>query len=78
MLMRQGKLSEAIFHLTEAVRLKPDSAEAHNELGLALLATRQPEKSLPHFSKALSLKPGLAGAQENLRRAQRQIEGRPK
>lgn len=78
MLARQGKHSEAIAQLNEAVRLRPDSAEVHNNLGLLLLMTGQPEKSLPHFSAALRLKPDLAIAQDNLTRAQKQIDARSK
>src|SRR5664279_1321823 len=64
-LARQGKLSEAIAQLSEAVRIKPDSADVHNNLGLLLLMTGEPEKSLPHFSAALRLKPDLAIARDN-------------
>ena len=60
------------------MRLRPDNAEVHNNLGLLLLMTGQPEKSLPHFSTALRLKPGLTIAQDNLTRAQKQIEARSK
>jgi tetratricopeptide (TPR) repeat protein len=78
LLTRQAKLSEAILQLNEALRLKPDNADVHNNLGLLLLMTNQPEKSLPHFSAALRLKPDLAVAQDNLTRAQKQIDARPK
>jgi hypothetical protein len=43
-----------------------------------LLMTRQPEKSLPHFSAALRLKPNFTVARDNLERARRQIDGLPK
>jgi Flp pilus assembly protein TadD len=78
MLARQGKFSEATSQLSEALRLEPGNAEAHNNLGLVLLMAGQPEKSLPHFSAALRLKPNFAAASENLKRAQRQIDARPK
>jgi hypothetical protein len=64
--------------LNEPLRIKPDSDEAHNNLGLALLMTGQPEKSLPHFSAAQRLKPNFTAAQDNLARARRQIDGLPK
>lgn len=78
MLARQGKLSEATSQLSEALRLEPGNAEAHNNLGLVLLMAGQPEKSLPHFSAALRLKPNFTIASDNLKRAQRQIDARPK
>ena len=31
-LLRQGKRDDAVAHLTEAVRLKPDYADAHAQL----------------------------------------------
>jgi Tfp pilus assembly protein PilF len=77
-LARQGKHSEAIAQLTVATRLRPDNAEVHNNLGLLLLMTGQPEKSVPHFSAALRLKPDLAIAKDNLTRALKEIEARPK
>jgi tetratricopeptide (TPR) repeat protein len=78
MLARQGKHSEAVSQLTVAAHLRPDNAEVHNNLGLLLLMTGQPEKSLPHFSAALRLKPNLTAASDNLKRAQRQIDARQK
>jgi Tfp pilus assembly protein PilF len=78
MLARQGKFAEATAQLSEALRLEPNSADAHNNLGLVLLVSGQPEKSLPHFSAALRLKPNFTTASDNLKRAQRQIDARPK
>ena len=78
MLTRQGNLSEATAQLNEAVRLRPDSPEAHNDLGIALIMAGQPEGSLAHFSTALRLKPDFAVAQDNLRRAQKQLEAQQK
>jgi tetratricopeptide (TPR) repeat protein len=62
--------------LNEAIRLDPNIAEAHNNLGLVLLMQGNPEKSIPHFSTALRLKPDLKVAQDNLNRAQAQINAR--
>jgi Tfp pilus assembly protein PilF len=78
MLMRRKQLSEAATQLNEAIRLNPTSAEAHNNLGLVLLMQGRPEESVAHFSTALLLKPNLAIARDNLRRAQREIDARPK
>jgi protein O-mannosyl-transferase len=78
MLTRRKQLSEAATQLNEAIRLNPNSAEAHNNLGLVLLMEGRPEESVTHFSTALSLKPNFNTARDNLRRAQRQIDARPK
>jgi Flp pilus assembly protein TadD len=78
MLTRRKQFSEAATQLNEAIRLNPNSAEAHNNLGLILLMEGRPEESVAHFSMALSLKPNFNTARDNLRRAQRQIDARPK
>ena len=78
MLARQGKFAEATAQLTEALRLEPNSADSQNNLGLVLLMAGQPEKSLPHFSAALRLKPSFTAASDNLKRAQRESDARPK
>jgi Flp pilus assembly protein TadD len=68
-----GRTPEAIDQFHEALRLKPDSAEAHNTLGLALLGSGKARESIPEFETALRLKPELQGAADNLRRAQTQV-----
>jgi len=78
LLIHQGKPQEAIEQLNEALRLNPNSAEAHNNMGLVLMGQGKLEESIAQFSIALRLKPQLAIAQENLRRAQAQINARPK
>jgi len=59
--------SEAISHLEEAVRLKPDQADAHNNLGNAL--SKVPGNSaeaISEFEAALRLDPGMTEAHANL------------
>jgi len=69
-----GRIPEAIEQFHEALRLNPNNAETHANLGLALLASGKPRESIPEFEMALRLKPELTGAADNLRRAQAQIE----
>ena len=69
-----GRIPEAIEELHEALRMNPSSAETHNNLGLALLASDKPRESIPEFEVALHLKPELKDAAENLQRAQAQLE----
>jgi Flp pilus assembly protein TadD len=52
--------------LEEAVRLKPDYAEAHNNLGIALAQKAQIDEAISQFQEAIRLKPGYADAQNNL------------
>jgi tetratricopeptide (TPR) repeat protein len=53
--------------------LNPNNAEAHSNLGLALLASGKPRESVPEFEAALRLKPELKVAADSLRHAQAQL-----
>jgi len=64
--MRQGKLDEAVQHLDEALRIKPDLADAHCELGQALAKLGRLDEAVQHLTEALSLRPGYAEADNNL------------
>jgi Flp pilus assembly protein TadD len=70
MLARQGKAEEAMREIGEALRLDPGSADAHNNMGLVLLASGRARESIVHFDEALRLKPDFAVARRNLARAQ--------
>jgi tetratricopeptide (TPR) repeat protein len=50
----------------EALRIKPDYAEAHNNLGACLTSAGHDAEAIPEFQTALRLKPGLADAHFNL------------
>ncbi len=73
LMAHQGRLPEAVEQLNEALRLNPNSAEAHTTLGVVLLRSGKAEDSIPHFLAALRLKPDWALARDNLKRAQAQI-----
>jgi tetratricopeptide (TPR) repeat protein len=62
----KGKLPEAEQEFREALALKPNSPEAHYNLGNILLRQRRPAEAEPFFREALRLKPNLAYAQFNL------------
>ncbi len=65
-LVARGEREAALGHFAEAVRLKPDYAEAHYNWGLALaLAGRLPE-AVSHYEAALRLRPDSAVMQEKL------------
>jgi tetratricopeptide (TPR) repeat protein len=66
MLFRQGKVQEAINHHEQAVRLKPDFAEAHYNLGLALEKLGRTQEAIQHYEQALRIKPDFAEALNNL------------
>lgn len=56
----------AIQNLTHALRLNPDLAEAHFELGLIALAEGKTEQSIAELQKAIRLEPELAAAHYRL------------
>src|ERR1700730_3482809 len=66
LLMRRGRLDEAIEHSEEALRIRPNDADAQNNLGLALLQTRDVNGAATHLEKALQINPGHMNAQVNL------------
>jgi superkiller protein 3 len=53
-------------HFREALRLKPDDATAHNNLGNALLQTGHLQEAIKHYQEALRLQPNLPEAHCNL------------
>jgi tetratricopeptide (TPR) repeat protein len=63
---RAGRLQEAIAHLEEAVRIKPDYVEAHNSLGRSLMLVGKLNEAIGHLEQALRIKPDLAEAHYNL------------
>jgi len=56
-----GRLAEAIAHYEAALRLQPDLAEAHYNLGMALaqIPGRLPD-AIAHCEAAVRLKPDFA------------------
>jgi Tfp pilus assembly protein PilF len=65
-LEQSGRNPEAIGHLEQALRIKPDFPEAHCNLGIALgQAGRMPE-AIEHLEQALRIKPDFPEARYNL------------
>lgn len=65
-LVEDGKGSEAIAQLKEAVRLLPRSPLAHNALGEAFNGVGDMSAARPEFEKAVALDPKFAQAHANL------------
>jgi len=63
---RTGNLGEALEHLQEAVRLVPEHAQAHNDLGGVLMALGRPEVASHHFRQAVQHQPAFWEAHYNL------------
>ena len=62
----QGKRDEAIAEYREAVRLKPEYAEAHNNFGVTLRAQGKQDEATAEYRLAIRLKPDNAEAHNNL------------
>jgi tetratricopeptide (TPR) repeat protein len=65
-LIQQGKIDEAIWHLEQAQRLKPDDAVQHSNLGLALAQAGRVREAIGQYEQALRIKPDYAAAHSNL------------
>lgn len=65
-LLRRGRLSEAIDEFQAALRIKPDYADAHYNLGNALVKQGSLTKGIYHFSEALGRQPGNVKALNNM------------
>jgi len=61
-----GQMDKAIASYTKALKSWPDFAEAHSNLGDALLGLGKTEEAAASYKKAIHLKPDLAVAQTNL------------
>jgi len=66
LLMRRGRVNEAIEHSAEALRIRPGDADAQNNLGLAMLQTGDTKRAVAHLEKALQIDPGHMNAEVNL------------
>ena len=62
----QGKLEEAIAAYREAIRLQPDYADAHTNLGIALHAQGKLEEAIAAYRTAIRLQPDDARPTYNL------------
>jgi uncharacterized membrane protein/Tfp pilus assembly protein PilF len=68
LLKQKGKERQAREHFEEAVRLNPEHAAAHFNLG-ALLAADQPRQSIAHYRQAARLDPESVRVHNNLANA---------
>jgi tetratricopeptide (TPR) repeat protein len=64
-LAEEGKVKEAIYHYNEAIRLKPDYADAYNNKGTAYGKLKQYQLAIENFNKAIALKSGYVKAYYN-------------
>ena len=64
-LRKNSQIDEAIRQGQEAIRLNPDNAEAHNNLGIALSQKGQTDEALRQFHETIRLRPNNAEAHNN-------------
>ena len=62
----QGKLDEAIAAYNKALSIKPDYADAYNNMGNALKDQGKLDEAIAAYNKALSIKPDYAEAYNNM------------
>jgi Flp pilus assembly protein TadD len=65
-LWKEGHAGEAIPHLQESLRIRPDFTEAHNNLGVALAGLGELRDALSQFSEAVRINPEFKAARDNL------------
>jgi len=68
----KGKYEQALAECQAAIRLAPQLAAAHNQLGLMLDAQDQPVEAMAAYRAALRLDPDFAEARDNLADALRE------
>jgi len=61
-LIRQGRFDEARIHLQEALRLQPDHADAHANLGNVFAYQQRYDEAIAQYQQALRLNPDLFAA----------------
>jgi len=66
LLLRQGRINDAISHCQEAVRIQPNDTDAQNNLGLAYLLSGNEADALIHFEQSLASNPNNLNARCNL------------
>jgi len=64
--LQSGRASEAVVEFRESLKLNPDSAPTHYNLGIALSIQRQYDGALAEFQEAVRLDPDHAEAHNNL------------
>jgi len=57
-----------------AIKIKPDYADAYNNLGAVLFNAKMTEEAIDYFKEAIRVQPDFAAAQKNLETALRSME----
>jgi tetratricopeptide (TPR) repeat protein len=65
-LLKHGRLQEAMGHYQQALLVKPDCAEAHGDLGNAFILTGKLEEAIEQYKQAVQMQPQNPGAHYDL------------
>ena len=65
-LMYQGKFAEAMLQYQESLRIKPNEAKIHNNMGVLLARQGKMGSAIAQFREALQIDPLYAEARGNL------------
>ena len=71
---RAGNFKTALAHITRALELDGEYAEAENNAGLIYLQLGQPDRALEHLKEALRIKPRFQAARRHYDEAMRQLQ----
>ena len=66
LLYSQRRAAEAVGHFEDALRVQPDSVDAHSNLGAALLNLGRVDEAITHLRRAIAIQPTAANAHNNL------------
>ena len=66
-------IRDSIKSYEKAIAIKPDYAEAHNNLGIVLMDLDQPDEAVKCYDKAIAIKPDYAEAFNNLGTALKEV-----
>ena len=69
-LLGQNRLEESIEYFEQAIKINPNQASAHNNLGIALARLGQLDRAIEHFKIAIRLRPDNPPYRQNLSRAE--------
>jgi tetratricopeptide (TPR) repeat protein len=66
LLLRQGRMSEAISHAEAALKINANNADAHNNLALAISRRGRLPEAVAHWNQSLKIHPENLNARTNL------------
>jgi tetratricopeptide (TPR) repeat protein len=73
-LARLGRFKQAAEHFSEALKIEPDSAESHDNLGVLLAQMGRLEEAIGHFKKALEINNSYEAARTHLQDLQKVLQ----